>query len=302
MNIAHYFNALGVTSRGYHDHTATYYKRNETHPNLGYVFEGKKEIGGLTGWPESDLVMMQNTIEDYINEDLFHTYYMTVSGHHNYRFGGYNDMADKNEDVVKDLDMGKNAKAYLATNVELDRAVEFLIQELEKAGKLDKTVICITTDHYPYGLTDREWKEMIGHGLQYGGMERYQSDLIIWNSAMETVKIDKPACQVDVLPTLLNLFGFEYDSRLYSGSDILSDSYGLAIMTNQSFVTEKIVYNTRYEKVYYLDEDWEMPEGYLESYIQIVKNRYSVSSNILNSDLYALIPADLVEAAQKGEN
>jgi len=302
MNIANWFNAQGLTSRAYHDHTATYYKRNQTHPNLGYEFKGKKEIGGLSGWPESDLIMMQNTVGDYINDERFHTYYMTVSGHHNYKFGGYNNIADKNKDLVNDLDMGTSAKAYLATHVELDKALEYLIQELEKAGKLEKTVICITTDHYPYGLTDSEWKAMIGHKIQYGGLERHKSDLIIWNSEMETVKIDKPACQVDVLPTLLNLFGFEYDSRLYSGSDILSDSYGLAITSNQSFITDKIIYNSRYEKVYYLDENWEMPEGYLDAYIQIVKNRFSIASNILNTDFYAKLPAEVIEAAQKGLN
>ena len=303
MNIANWFNAQGVFTRAYHDHTAGYYKRNQTHPNIGYQsFEGKKDIGGLSGWPESDLVMMQNTIEDYINDDWFHTYYMTVSGHHNYRFGGYNTIADKNEELVKDLDMGTAAKAYLATHIELDRALEYLINELKKAGKLDKTVICLTTDHYPYGLTDSQYKGMLGHSIRYGGLERYVSDLIIWNSAMETVEIDKPCCQVDVLPTLLNLFGFTYDSRLYSGMDILSDSYGLAMMSNQSFVTDKIIYNTRYEKVYYLDENWEMPEGYLDPYIQIVKNRFSIASNILNQDFYAKLPADIVTAAQKGEN
>ena len=301
MNIANWFNAQGVFTRAYHDHTASYYKRNKTHPNIGYQsFEGKSQIGGLSGWPESDLIMMQNTVGDYINDEWFHTYYMTVSGHHNYRFGGYNTIADKNEDLVQDLDMGTAAKAYLATHIELDRALKYLIDELEKAGKLDKTVICLTTDHYPYGLTDSQYKGMLGHSIQHGGIERYESDLIIWNSAMETIQIDKPCCQVDVLPTLLNLFGFTYDSRLYSGMDILSDSYGLAMLSNQSFITDKIIYNTRYEKVYYLDENWQMPDGYLDSYIQIVKNRFSIASNILNQDFYAKLPQDVVAAAQKG--
>ena len=302
MNIANWFNAQGLTSRAYHDHTASYYKRNKTHPNIGYEFKGKNDIGGLSGWPESDLIMIQNTVGDYINDDWFHTYYMTVSGHHNYRFGGYNTIADKNKALVDDLDMGTAAKAYLATHIELDKALEYLIGELEKAGKLDKTVICLTTDHYPYGLTDSQYKGMLGHSIQYGGMERHQSDLIIWNSAMETVKIDKPCSQQDVLPTLLNLFGFTYDSRIYSGMDILSDSYGLAMTANQSFVTDKIIYNTRYEKVYYLDENWQMPEGYLDSYIQIVKNRFSIASNVLNQNFFAKLPQDVIAAAQKGES
>lgn len=302
MNIANWFNAQGITSRAYHDHTASYYKRNKTHPNIGYEFKGKGDIGGLSGWPESDLIMMQNTVGDYINDERFHTYYMTVSGHHNYRFGGYNSIADKNKSLVNSLDMGTAAKAYLATHIELDRALEYLINELEKAGKLDKTVICLTTDHYPYGLTDSQYKGMLGHSIKYGGLERHQSDLIIWNSAMETVKIDKPCSQQDVLPTLLNLFGFTYDSRLYSGMDILSDSYGLAMTANQSFITDKIIYNTRYEKVYYLDENWQMPDGYLDSYIQIVKNRFSIASNVLNQDFFAKLPQDVIAAAQKGES
>ena len=299
MNIANYFNAQGLTSRGYHDHNAGYYKRRETHPNIGYEFKGRKEIGGLTGWPESDLIMMQNTVEDYIHDDWFHTYYMTVSGHHNYRFGGYNSMVEKNKEAVEGLNMSSPARAYLACHVELDKALEYLIDALEKAGKLEKTVIVLTTDHYPYGLTDAEYQKMLGHKIQYGGMERYKSDLFIWNSEMETVTVDKPCSQQDVLPTLLNLFGFTYDSRLYSGTDIFSDSPGLAIMANQSFVTDKIVYNSRTEKVFYLDEEWEMPEGYLESYIQVVKNRFAIASNILNYDFYAKLPADVIEEAQK---
>ena len=300
MNIANWFNAQGVTSRAYHDHTATYYKRNKTHPNIGYsVFKGKKEIGGLSGWPESDLIMMERTVDEYINDERFHTYYMTVSGHHNYRFGGYNTIADKNKKLVDGTDLGTSAKAYLACHIELDRALEYLINRLDEAGKLSKTVIVMTTDHYPYGLTDSAWKGLIGHKIGYDGMERHVSDLVIWNSEMETITIDKPCSQTDVLPTLLNLFGFTYDSRLYSGMDILSDSYGLAMTANQSFVTDKIVYNSRYEKVYYLDENWEMPEGYLDAYIQIVKNRFSIASNILNQDFYAKLPADIIEAAQK---
>lgn len=288
--IGAYFNRLGLTTRAYHDHTRTYYSRNVTHPNLGYIFKGREDIGGLSGWPESDLVMMQRTIPEYINDELFHTYYMTVSGHHNYRFGGLNSIADKNRELVGDLPYGEAGRAYLACSIELDRALEYLIGELQKAGKLEKTVICLAPDHYPYGMTDQEHREVHGTKAAYGGLDRYHTTLLLWNSEMEPVTVEKPCCQVDVLPTLLNLFGFEYDSRLYSGTDILSDSFGLAMTSNQSFITDKIVYNSRYETVYYLDKSWTMPDGYLDAYIQIVKNRFSIASNILNLDLYSKLP------------
>ncbi|MBR5767507.1 MAG: sulfatase-like hydrolase/transferase [Clostridia bacterium] len=258
----------------------------------------------MTGWPESDLVLAQQCSSEFIGKNQrFLVYIMTVSGHHNYLFDGNNDIALKNKSLVSELDMEDNAKAYVACNVELDRMLEYLIKELEKSGELDKTVICLSTDHYPYGLTDDEYAHMLGYkkasSMKYDRMERYASTLILWNSAMGTVKVDKPCCTVDVLPTLLNLFGMEYDSRLYSGQDILSDSYGLAMLSNQSFITDKIAYNSRYNKVYYIDKSWKMPDGYLDAYIQIVSNRFSVASSAVNNDFYKYLPQDVIAEAQK---
>ncbi len=308
QTLAAFFNAQGVTSRAYHNNIGTYYSRNITHPNLGFVFKGKNEIGGLSGWPQSDLTMAQKTITEYINDDRFFTYYMTVSGHHNYKFGGVNSIADKNKHLVDHLDLGDSEKAYLACNIELDRMLESLISDLEKAGKLDKTVICLAPDHYPYGLTDAEHRSLrkyYGYKEYFDGMERYKSKMILWNPKMETVEIDKPCCPIDILPTLLNLFGFNYDSRLYSGNDILSDTYGLVVLQNQSYVTDKIVFNSRYatrdfQGVYKLDKSWTLPDNYRDTYIQIVKNRFDIAALLLNNDIYGKLPQDVILAAQRG--
>ena len=54
-------------------------------------------------------------------------------------------------------------------------------------------------------------------------MDMYRNSLILWNAGMqEPVIVDKACCSVDVLPSLLNLFGFDYDSRMYAGRDIFS--------------------------------------------------------------------------------
>ncbi len=304
MTIASWFTAQGAQALAYHPHTGSYYSRNLTHPSLGYVFKAKENYPALTGWPESDLVLAQQCSSDFIGKDQrFLVYIMTVSGHHNYLFDGNNDIALKNRSLVQDLDMEENAKAYIACNIELDRMLEYLIKELEKSGELEKTVICLSTDHYPYGLTDAEYAKMLGYknasSMKYDRLERYASTLILWNSAMDTVKVDKPCCTVDILPTLLNLFGFEYDSRLYSGQDILSDSYGLAMLNNQSFITDKIAYNSRYSKTYKIDKKWTMPDGYLEAYIQMVSNRFAIASSAVNIDFYAYLPQDVIKAAQE---
>ena len=119
----------------YHDHTYTYYSRDESHPNLGFdkyvgCGNGLEKLMNCKVWPESDIEMIDATINDYIDSDKFMTYYMTVSGHLNYTFTG-NSMSYKNRELVKDLSYSEHIKAYLAANIELDRALEKLLIYLE---------------------------------------------------------------------------------------------------------------------------------------------------------------------------
>ena len=110
----------------------------------------------------------------------------------------------------------------------------------------------------------------------------------------QPVTVTKPCCSVDVLPTLLNLFGFDYDSRLLCGQDILSDSAGMAILSNQSFVTDRLVYNSSKEEVYPLTEE-PVDEEYFAECLLHVKNRFTVSAAIAAQDYYAkVVPVDYI--------
>ena len=282
------FLKLGYTSRAYHAHTATYYGRNETHPNLGYEFKAKKAGLEMTDvWPESDLEMIQNSLPDYINDEHFHVYYMTVSGHMEYTFAG-NTQATRNKDAVADLPYSSNAKAYIACNKELDKALEYLIQELEKAGIADKTVIAFSADHYPYGLEKEYIDELAGHEVEKE-FELYKNYGVIWSEAIkEPIEVEKPCSSLDLVPTLSNLFGLEYDSRLLMGSDILSDSPALVIFSDKSFITDYCMYNVNNRKVTML-KDVELPEDYIANVTAIVKNKFNISKSILVNDYYKYI-------------
>ncbi|NLJ40128.1 MAG: sulfatase-like hydrolase/transferase, partial [Clostridiales bacterium] len=159
-------NALGYKTMAYHNHTYDYYRRDLSHPNMGYDYKG---IGnGLVIsdlWPRSDLEMMEKTIPEYIDNQPFHTYYMTVSGHMQYNFIG-NNMAMKNKDAVKSLPYTEAGKAYIATQIELDKAMEYLLNSLEDAGIADKTLIALSADHYPYALEDEEIDDLAGHQVE----------------------------------------------------------------------------------------------------------------------------------------
>lgn len=303
-----FFATEGVYSRAYHDNTLSYYDRYLSHPNLGYDFKAIKlgelseaEWGGQLftvehpdAWPASDYEMMQGTVGEYINDERFHVYYMTVSGHMNYNFKG-NRMSSWNKEAVEGLEMSENAKAYIACNIELDKALQYLIEQLEQAGKLDNTVICLSADHYPYGMTQEQYEELAGKDLSQD-MDLYRNSLILWNSAMEEpVYVDKACCSVDILPTLLNLFGFDYDSRMYAGRDIFSDTEGLVIFSDKSFVSDTVSYNKKQKTITWKTElTEEEQDAYMEAMKQEVKNRYLCSAYILRNDYYDLITQCIV--------
>ena len=282
------FGNLGYSTNAYHDHDYEYYGRNFSHPNMGYDFKG---IGnGLNIpviWPESDVDMMEASVPEYINNDKFHAYYMTVSGHLEYNFGG-NNMARRNEDAVQGLDLPDACKAYLACNVELDKAMANLIAQLEDAGKLDKTVIVMSADHYPYGLTTEQISAFLGHPVDTE-FELYKNHLVIWNSAMEeNVIVDKYCSSIDILPTVLNLFGCEYDSRLLAGRDILSTSNNFVIFNDGSFITNKCMYNSQTGDVTNLT-DAEVDDAYILGMQTVAANRRKVSAAILTYNYYSYL-------------
>ena len=302
----HMFDKLGYCTYAYHNHTDDYYDRDKTHPTMGYIYKGRKGIGmstrpnGKYPWPESDLEMMEKTVSEYIGQEPFHAYYLTVSGHTNYTKNG-NTQANRHWSLVKDLPYeNEESKGYLACQYELELAMKYLIEQLEAAGVADRTVIVIATDHYPYGLelddadeTRDEYaaiNELLGHEVEKT-FELYKSSLIIWSASMtEPVEVDKVCMSIDIVPTLANLFGLEYDSRLYMGKDILSTSEGLVMFKNQkTFITDKVMYKGSSGKVTYLTDE-ELPEGYLDMMKQIVKNRFAVSKQIIDLDYYSYLP------------
>ena len=229
--------ALGYRTGAYHDNIYNYYNRDKTHPNLGYDYQG---VGsGLTvtedgSWPYSDLEMVQNTIGDYIDGYVsdgtpFHVYYMTVSGHGSYGWG--HAMAAKNRAKAQAAypNASTQVQAYVAANLELENALTYLLEQLEAAGIAEDTVICMSADHYPYLLAEPEtdyYNELRGVVDSERDTGRYRNALVLWCGGMENaVTVTEPCSAVDIVPTLSNLFGLEYDSRLLSGRDVLDKDY-----------------------------------------------------------------------------
>ncbi|MBQ2863723.1 MAG: sulfatase-like hydrolase/transferase [Clostridia bacterium] len=247
----------GYKTTAYHNHTYTYYTRNKSHPNFGYEWIA---IGnGLTlpsqSWPNSDYQMAQVTAPSYVSSEPFHTYYMTVSGHALYTFTG-NSMARKHKLRVSHLTQySENVQAYIACNLEVEDMLTELMAQLEAAGTLDDTVFVISEDHYPYALEKSEIAELYGlpnDDNLFSNFDLYRNFFTVYSTSMkEPVIVNEPCSAIDILPTVLNLFGLEYDSRIISGTDVLSTTPNTVILNcdqtgpKWNWITRYGSYNTQ---------------------------------------------------------
>lgn len=283
----------------YHPHTYKYYRRDVSHPNMGYVYKGHGN--GLEEkikktWPESDLEMISATADEYISsEKRFHAYYMSVSGHMDYDFKN-NSISAKNKKLVENLPYSEAAKAYIACNIELDKAMELLLSKLEAAGVADKTLIAIAPDHYPYGLEDKNSKdeyhyfsELAGHKVD-PDFEIYKSVFLLYSPSMKkSVEVNKYCSSLDIIPTLSNLLNLEYDSRLLMGKDILSSASPLVVFSDRSFITEGGMYNATKRTFTDFNGKTIENEEYLSECKREVNNMFIASSGILDTDYYGIV-------------
>ncbi len=281
------FKNLGYETYAFHDGQYKYYDRNLSHPNMGYKYmacgNGLEKLMNCKKWPQSDLEMINATFDMYSNEEKFVAYYMSISGHLEYNFYG-NNMANKNKALVADTEYSDKIKAYIACQIELDKALEELINKLKEKDILDDTVIVLSADHYPYGLTNDDINSVTP--LEDAKFDIHKNNLIIWSNTMKkNIKIDKIAESLDILPTILNLFGINYDSRLLIGKDILSDTDGLVILNDRSWITKYGKYNASTQKFTSLTEE-EISENYVNKINEIVANKFVISKNILDTNYY----------------
>jgi len=284
--LANTFKEKGYNTYAYHAHDGYFQNRYKYLKALGFDNFKACNMGlniNCNMWPESDIEMIKATTNDYINSDKpFMTYYMTVSGHLDYTKEG-NSIVSKNWDLVKNLDYSDKAKSYLATQIELDRAMESLLKELENKGILEDTVIVLLADHYPYGLSLEEINELSSYKRDEL-FEINHNALIIYNSSMKNISITKVGMPIDVLPTIYNLFDIKYDSRLFAGSDLLSNNEGMVILDNLSWITDKGKYNSLNGKY-----SGDIDSDYINNINNIIQNKIIFSRNMITYDGYRYI-------------
>lgn len=294
-------NRLGYNGWAFHNNTHTYYDRDITHNALGYNNGYMGYGNGMEQWvewqwPQSDYEMIRGTFDNlYCDAEPFNVYYMSVSGHGGYSWGG-NAMSEKHQDAYEELglDFSEPVAAYLAANMDLDRALEYLIGQLEERGMADRTVIVISADHFPYGLDEDgsldRLSELYGYSVE-NEIQRDHNRLIIWSGSLEDeepIVVDDPMSACDILPTLLNLFGAEWDSRLLPGRDVFSHAKPVAFNLSYDWVSDLGTYFAD-SATFIPREGAVVPDGYVEETTRYVENKVNFCAVLLEYDYYGHI-------------
>ena len=101
---------------------------------------------------------------------------------------------------------------------------------------------------------------------------------------MKNVNISKTGMPIDVLPTIYNFFDIRYDSRFFAGSDLLSNSDGMVILDNLSWITDKGKYNSLNNK-----HSDNLDNNYINNINNIIQNKIIFSRNMITYDGYRYI-------------
>ena len=226
------FRKNGYHTTSMHENTGDYYKRNILHPILG--FDNSYFLMDIS---EDTIPFMDPQIADndefyekIVSKDhKFMSFITTMSGH-----GPY-DEANNPQCVGTKSEL--DCFQMLARRT--DDLLDHLIKRLEEDDLLEDTVFVIFADHnsYTYPLQESDLNIISTPDNEH--MVR-SIPFIIYHVNGKGEDISTFLNDCDILPTILNLFGLEYDPNTYVGNDVFSkDHRNLMIMEDYSWYDGK---------------------------------------------------------------
>lgn len=221
------FKAEGYAVNAFHMNTGEYYSRKLNYINWGYdQYYGLLDVATYndnTYELDRELILNPTFREALFGQDgPFMHYLITFTPHtpfHVKHGKGKLLATERYGSEIPPHGEEETARLYAS---ETDYMVRLLLEGLEECGHLDDTVIVVFADHYLYTLNDKtileKYKQAENNLINH-------TPFFIWSSGMGPVKIDKVNSQIDILPTVLNMFGIDGLSNYTIGRDIMDEDY-----------------------------------------------------------------------------
>lgn len=239
------FLSMGYSVKAFHMNTEAFYSRGINYKNWGFdAYLSLRDSGEYDTKEGKVLRLLDRTMlmDETFRKELFATDHPTVSYLITYtphtpfdtvtnEAGRY--LAEELYGTAKPLSEEESIKLMAA---ETDRMVGMLLEGLKENGLLSKTVIVAYADHYLYTVED---KSILERNKPYTKDNRInRTPLFIWGTGCDACEIDKANSQLDILPTVLNLFSIPYGKSWYIGGDILAPDF-----SGEVFFPDASIYN-----------------------------------------------------------
>lgn len=290
-----------------HANNGDFWNRANMHKSLGYdKFYSKNyyeidEVIGTFGLSDKSFFRQSVSMikEIAANNEKFMGTLITLTSH--VPWSDTDKMGEYNVGYLEDDVMGRYIKALHYS----DEALGEFIDELDREGLLDNTVLVIYGDHDAkigmdsynllYNYNNSTGKLLTSGDKGYVDVNKYKYALdkstpyIIWTKDQKfNVKCDTPMGMIDSLPTLGNMLGVS--SKYSLGTDIMSikDGSNMVVFKGGSFLTDKYYYNSQNDEVYSIKNQM-IIDIYDKEYIDVRKEKarqiLEVSDDIISFDL-----------------
>ena len=283
-SLAHLFKNEGYSVNAFHMNTKEFYSRGTNYKNWGYDnYYGLVDLGTYKDnsyYLDRELILNEDFNEKMFSDKPFVDYIITYTNHMPFSSEKGNckmllDLdSEENENVSYDLNEEDCARRQAK---ETDYMMELLLNELKTRNLYNNTTIVVLTDHYLYTLSDKtildKYKNTSNNLINY-------TPFFIWNNGKDKKTVKTVTSQLNVLPTILNLFGIDYNPNNYIGSDALDNNYQKIVFFSDYswydgnvYVDGGIVTNKRYISEEALDD-----KNYYVNYL-IKKNDLTLKYN-----------------------
>ena len=306
-SMANLFKKDGYIINAFHMNTGEYYSRTANYLNWGYnnyyglvdineSYTDKESPKYKTHTLDRELILNEK-FNEYIfpNDTNFVDYIITYSGHMPfdntkgvckllYNLDNQPDQFESEQNNEENSESNNNKESNIEETIEepvfiqmteeecvkrqakeTDYMMELLLQNLEEKNLLNNTIIVVFADHYLYTLEDKtlldKYKETDNNLIN-------NTPFFIWSKDIKSTTIKEPTSQLNILPTVLNLFGIEeYNPNNYIGEDALNPKYdGIVFFSDYSWYdgnvyvedgevvnNKNITYDKLEEKNYYIN-------------------------------------------------
>jgi len=277
QSMANLFKQAGYTINAFHMNTGEYYSRTTNYKNWGYDnYYGLLDIQEYNDESyklDRELILNKKFNELLFPQDIkFVDYLITYSTHMPFTNTKGVCKLLYNLDHPIDKDSNNQSEPITMTEEqcirrqakETDYMIELLLLNLEEKNLLEDTVIVAFTDHYLYTIED---KDLLYKYKKTNNNLINKTPFFIWSNDIKKTTIKEPTSQLNILPTILNLFGITYNTNNYIGQDALNPKYegivffndyswydGTVYVENGYVVNNKKISQTKLEeKNYYIN-------------------------------------------------